>query len=71
MPDKYDMELDARPTQQELCPHENMEYQEYEADTKANNKISVNNLKSAVNLEAKKMQLNTESAKKELQGGKK
>ena len=44
---------------------------EYEADTKANNKISVNNLKSAVNLEAKKMQLNVEAAKKELQGGKK
>ena len=33
MPDKYDMELDARPSQQDLCPHENMEYQEYEPDT--------------------------------------
>ena len=33
MPDKYDMELDARPTVQEICVHENMEYQEYERDT--------------------------------------
>jgi hypothetical protein len=33
MPDKYDMELDARPTVQEICVHENMEYQAFEADT--------------------------------------
>jgi hypothetical protein len=44
---------------------------EYEADTKANNKISINNLKSAVNLEAKKMQVEGDSARKELRGGKK
>jgi hypothetical protein len=27
------MELDARPTVQEICVHENMEYQAFEADT--------------------------------------
>ena len=44
---------------------------EYEADTKANNKVSINNLKSAVNLEAKKMQVEGNAARKELRGGKK
>ena len=33
MPDKYDMELDARPSEQDLCSHENMEYQAAEWDT--------------------------------------
>ena len=33
MPDIHDMALDARPTPQELCPHENMVYQPYEQDT--------------------------------------
>ena len=33
MPDKYDMELDARPTEQDHCLHNNKEYQAYEEDT--------------------------------------
>ena len=33
MPDIHDMELDARPTQEELCTHVNMIYQQYEPDT--------------------------------------
>jgi hypothetical protein len=33
MPDILDMELDARPTQQDLCPHNNIKYQPREWDT--------------------------------------
>ena len=33
MPDIHDAELDARPTEQDLCEHENKTYQPYEYDT--------------------------------------
>ena len=33
MPDIHDMELDARPTEEELCEHKNPMYQPRESDT--------------------------------------
>ena len=43
----------------------------YEADTKAKNQISMDKIKSAVNLETEKMRIANQSAAKELQKGNK
>ena len=43
----------------------------YESDAKAKNQVSINQVKNAVNLETEKMRLASQSATKELRGGKK
>ena len=43
----------------------------HEADTKAKNQISIDKIKSAVNLETEKMRIANQSAAKELQKGSK